>query len=110
MRRTSSWHCSVWRMMSGMARSSSMMRTPGGVGQMAHAAQVQGKQRQDGDLGGERLGAGDADLRTGVQVDAAVGFAGDGAADDIAQGQRADGPCASIRAGPPACRRFRPTA
>ena len=33
--------------------------------------------RQDGDLRRERLGAGDADLRPGMQVDAAVGLAGD---------------------------------
>ncbi len=36
----------------------------------------------------EGLGRGDADLRAGVQVDAAVGLLGDRAADDVADGQR----------------------
>ena len=55
---------------------------------MAHAAEVKRQHRQDRDLIHERLGAGDADLRAGVQIDAAVGFAGDAAADDVAEGQR----------------------
>ena len=55
---------------------------------MPHAAQVKGQQGQDGHLCGERLGAGDADFRAGVQINAAVGLAGDAAADHIAQGER----------------------
>ena len=57
------------------------------AGQMAHAAEVEGEHGQDGDLIGERLGAGHADLRTGMQIDAAVGLAGNAAADDVAQSQ-----------------------
>ena len=56
--------------------------------QVAEPAEEQGQHGQDRDLRGERLGAGDADLRPGVQVDAAVGLAGDRAADDVADGQR----------------------
>ena len=55
---------------------------------MPHAAEVQGQHGQHGHLVGERLGAGDADLGAGVEVDAAVGLAGDAAADDVAQRQR----------------------
>ena len=57
------------------------------AGQVAHPAEVEGEHGQDGDLVGERLGAGHADLRPRVEVDAAVGLAGDAAADDVAQGQ-----------------------
>ena len=53
------------------------------------------EQRQHGDLRRERLGGGDADLGPGVQVDAAVGLAGDGAADDVARCRASGGPCAS---------------
>src|SRR5262249_5446647 len=56
--------------------------------QVPHPAKVEGEHGQDRDLRGERLGAGNADLGSGVQVDSAVGLAGDGAADDVAQGQR----------------------
>ena len=55
---------------------------------MPQPAQVEGQQRQDGDLGRERLGAGDADLGAGVEVDAAVGLAGDRAADGVDDRQR----------------------
>ena len=51
-----------------------------GEREVAQPAQVEGEHGQDGDLGRERLGAGDADLGAGVQVDPAVGLAGDGAA------------------------------
>ena len=46
-----------------MACSSLDHAQPLQAGQVAHAAEVQGEHGQDGDLGGERLGAGDADLR-----------------------------------------------
>ena len=51
-------------------------------------AEEQRQHRQHDALAGERLGAGDADLRPGVQVDAAVGLAGDRAADDVDDAQR----------------------
>ena len=44
---------------------------------------MKGEQEQHRDLGRERLGAGDADLGAGVEVDAAVGLAGDRAADGV---------------------------
>ena len=50
---------------------------------------MDGQQRQNRERGDERLGRGHADFRAGVHVDAAVGFAGDGAADDVDDGQRA---------------------
>ena len=50
---------------------------------MPQAAQIEGQQGQDGHLRRERLGAGDAHLGPGVEVDAAVGLAGDGAADGV---------------------------
>ena len=56
--------------------------------QVAHPAEIEGQHGQDGDLVGERLGAGHADLGAGVEVDAAVGLPRDAAADDVAQGQR----------------------
>src|SRR6516162_4503851 len=56
---------------------------------MPRAAEMDRKQGQHGDLGGEGLGAGDADLRSGVKVDAAVHGSGDGAADDVADAERA---------------------
>ena len=55
---------------------------------MPQPAEVQGEHRQHDALRGERLGRGDADFRAGVQVDAAVGLAGDRAADDVADRQR----------------------
>ena len=54
-----------------------------GEREVPEPAQVERQQGQDGDLGRERLGAGDADLGAGVQVDAAVGLAGDRAADGV---------------------------
>jgi hypothetical protein len=50
---------------------------------VAHAAEVERQHRADQQLRGERLGRGDADLGPDVLVDAAVGLAGDGGADDI---------------------------
>ena len=50
---------------------------------MPEPAQVEGQQGQHGDLGRERLGAGDADLGAGMEVDPAVGLAGDRAADGV---------------------------
>ena len=55
--------------------------------QHSDPAHEQREQRQHGDLGGEGLGGGDADLGPGMQVDAAIGFARDGAADDVADAQ-----------------------
>ena len=83
-----SWQCSVRRTASGMARSSLDHAHALQAGQVPHPAEVQGQHGQHGDLVGERLGAGDADFRAGVQIDAAVGLAGDAAADHVAQRQR----------------------
>ena len=47
------------------------------------AAEEEGEERQHDALAGERLGGGDADFRAGVEIDAGIGFAGDGAADDV---------------------------
>ncbi len=80
-----------------------------GLAHESPPAEVEREHRQHDALAGERLGAGDADFRAGVQIDSAVGFAGDGAADDVdnAQAQRAF--FLGLRAGRPACRRFRRT-
>jgi hypothetical protein len=53
----------------------------------AHLAEAQGEQEERGELGGEGLGAGDADLGAGVGGDGALGLAGDGRADDVADGE-----------------------
>jgi len=45
---------------------------------------VEGEDKEGGELGGEGLGGGDADLGAGVGSDGAVGFAGDSGADDVA--------------------------
>jgi hypothetical protein len=52
----------------------------------AELAQLEREQEERGELGGEGLGGGDADLGAGVGVDGAVGFAGDHGADDVADG------------------------
>ena len=57
-------------------------------GEMTNAAKVQGQQGQDRNLIGERLGAGHANLGTGMNVHAPIRFAGNAAANHIAQGQR----------------------
>ena len=57
--------------------------------QVAEPGQPERHQRERGDLAGERLGAGDADLGAGVQVDAAVHLARDGRADHVDQPERA---------------------
>ena len=80
-----------------------------GERQVAEPAEVQGQQGQHGDLRRERLGAGDADLGAGVQVDPAVGLAGDRAADGVDDRQRRDAPAASPRGAPRGCRPSRPT-
>src|SRR5579884_2272522 len=54
---------------------------------MTKPAEVEREHGEDGNLIGERLGAGHADFRAGVQVNAAVGLAGNAATDDIAEGQ-----------------------
>ena len=50
-------------------------------------ADHQGHQGENGDLGGEGLGAGHADLRPGVGVERPVGEARDGAVHDVRDGE-----------------------
>jgi hypothetical protein len=50
---------------------------------------VEGEEEERGELGGEGLGAGHADLRAGVGGDGSLGLAGDGGADDVADGDGA---------------------
>ncbi len=52
----------------------------------AQLAELEREQEERGELRGESLGGGDADLRAGVGVDGAVGFARDHGADDVADG------------------------
>ena len=61
---------------------------PGREAQVPQPAEVQGQHRQHRALRGERLGRGHADLRSGAEVDAAVGLLGDRAADHVADAQR----------------------
>ena len=49
--------------------------------------EVEGEEEEGGELGGEGLGGGDADLGAGVGGDGALGGAGDGGADDVADGE-----------------------
>ena len=58
-----------------------------GEAEVAHAGEVEREQGENGDLRGEGLGARDADFGAGVEVDAAVGFARDGAADGVDDGE-----------------------
>ena len=59
-----------------------------GVGDgAADLGEVEGEDEEGGELGGEGLGGGDADLGAGVGGDGALGFAGDGGADDVADGE-----------------------
>ena len=53
----------------------------------AELREVEGEDEERGELGGEGLGAGDADLRAGVGGDGALRLAGDGGADDVADGE-----------------------
>ena len=53
----------------------------------ADLAEFEGEQEERGELGGEGLGGGDADFGAGVGGDGALGFAGDGGADDVADGE-----------------------
>ena len=53
----------------------------------AELGEVEGEDEEGGELGGEGLGGGDADLRAGVGGDGALGLAGDGGADDVADGE-----------------------
>ncbi|OPZ97749.1 MAG: hypothetical protein BWY71_01504 [Planctomycetes bacterium ADurb.Bin412] len=53
------------------------------LGHMPAAGDIEGHHGQNGDLAGEGLGGGDADFRAYVQVDAGIGFPGDGAADGV---------------------------
>ncbi len=56
---------------------------PSANDEVPQPAEIEGQQGQHGHLRRERLGAGDADLGAGVEVDAAVGLAGDRAADGV---------------------------
>ena len=59
-----------------------------GVGDgVADLREVEGEGEERGELGGEGLGAGDADLGAGVGGDDSGGEAGDGGADDVADGE-----------------------
>ena len=59
-----------------------------GVGDgAADLGEMEGEDEEGGELGGEGLGGGDADLGAGVGGDGALGFAGDGGADDVADGE-----------------------
>ena len=53
----------------------------------AHLRQIESEQVKRGELGGEGLGGGHADLRAGVGVDRARGLARDHGADHIADGE-----------------------
>ena len=55
-----------------------------GAGKIPYAAHEDGQQREDGDLGRERLGRGHADLRARMHVYTAVALAGDGAGHVVA--------------------------
>lgn len=54
---------------------------------IAGAAEVEGEHGADEELGGEGFSGGDADFVACALVDAAFGFAGDGGADDIGDGE-----------------------
>ena len=69
-------------------------RIVGSAQRAAHLRHVQRQQLQRDELRRERLGRGDADLRPGVRVDGAVGFARRHAADDVADRDAARRPCA----------------
>jgi len=59
-----------------------------GVGDgAANLREVKGEDEEGGELGGEGLGGGDADLGAGVGGEGALCFAGDGGADDVADGE-----------------------
>ena len=59
-----------------------------GVGDgAADLGELEGEEEEGGQLGGEGLGGGDADFGAGVGGDGALGFAGDGGADDVADGE-----------------------
>ncbi len=59
-----------------------------GVGDgSADLGEVEGEDEEGGELGGEGLGGGYADLGAGVGGDGALGAAGDGRADDVADGE-----------------------
>jgi hypothetical protein len=68
-----------------------------GVGDgAADLAELEGEQEERGELGGEGLGGGDADLGAGVGGDGALGFAGDGMAPTTLQMARVLEPRAMI--------------
>ena len=84
-----------------------MMRVPSDGRKMAHPAEEQSDQREDGDLRSERFCRGDADLRPGVHVNAAVAFARDRARDVVANAERAITFAPALAQARRACRRFR---
>ena len=51
--------------------------------ELPETAEIKRQEEEHGHLGGKGLGAGDADLGAGMEIDAAVGLACDGAADGI---------------------------
>ena len=55
----------------------------------ADLGEVEREEEERSELGGEGLGAGDADLRAGVGGDGSLGLAGDRRADDVADGDGA---------------------
>ena len=65
-----------------------MIRSPASKLRCRSRPKYRAQQRHHDALRREGLGRGDADFRAGVQVDAAVGLAGDRAADDVADRQR----------------------
>ena len=62
----------------------------------ADSAHEQRHERQHRDLGGERLGRGHADFRSGVQINSAIRLARNRAADDVAEGEHLVAPPAGL--------------
>ena len=67
---------------------------------------MQRQQQQHGHLRRERLGAGDPDFGAGVEIDAALGLAGDGAADGVDDGQGRVSPALGFTQGAQGIGRF----
>ena len=106
-----SWRiiCSIqegtWRSASRCSRAAS------GGERAAQPAELHREQVERGELGRERLGRGDADLRAGVRVErAAVALARDRRADHVADRERLRAARLRAPSPPRACRRSRPTA
>ena len=82
---------------------------PSGNESCLQTAEIKRQQQEHGHLGGKGLGAGDADLGTGVKIDAAVGLACDGAADGIDDRQCRVPAALCLIEARPGCRPSRPT-